>query len=104
MATRTYDAGDLATAQRIQCLRSQGGMSVAEIEQILRVDPPPNAPADDDRTIGPKLRRLRLAAGRTWKKLAAELGVGPSLLSSLERTSLGIDIPCCSASRLFTEQ
>ena len=95
--TRTYVANDLAMARRIQSMRSFKRMSVAEIEQALRDEPPahlPPAPPDaDEWTIGPKLRRLRLAVGITLKALAVEIGVEPSLLSSLERTSLGLDIP-----------
>ncbi|WP_027132930.1 MerR family transcriptional regulator [Geminicoccus roseus] len=94
--TRIYAEADVETARGIQRMRTVQGMKIAEIKAALAGSgdkAAPGVPAAPDAGIGPKLRVLRQSRNLKIAEVARELGIKPSLLASLERTSLGLDIP-----------
>ena len=94
---RLYGDADLSRIRDIRRLRSVQGLSLAAIRALLSAPPgqdkdassrtqgPPGR-ADD---IGSKLRALRKLAGKSLRQVSAETGLAASLISTLERTSLG---------------
>lgn len=45
-----------------------------------------------DLQVGRKLRSLRHAGGKTLEQVAGDVGIAPSVLSTLERTSQGVSV------------
>jgi DNA-binding transcriptional MerR regulator/mannose-6-phosphate isomerase-like protein (cupin superfamily) len=97
---RTYRQSDVETAIAIKRMRSLHGMKIAEIKAALTTQSasPANAEVETSEReipseVGANLRKLRLARRLTIKKVAEIVGVDPSLLASIERTSLGINMP-----------
>lgn len=94
---RQYSRDDVMLAKRIAWYRAERGLNPAAIREALEAEqeddnrPPPQhqqdglPPAD----IGGRLRALRRAAGQTLDQVAECLGVSPSVISTLERTSQG---------------
>jgi DNA-binding transcriptional MerR regulator/mannose-6-phosphate isomerase-like protein (cupin superfamily) len=97
---RTYRQSDLELAIAIKRMRTLDGMKISEIKAALEAQPPAPADASGEAEeaesaseVGTHLRRLRQARRMTIKAVAELVGIDPSVLASVERTSLGIDIP-----------
>ncbi|MFT4116050.1 MerR family transcriptional regulator [Bradyrhizobium sp.] len=97
---RTYRQSDVETAIAIKRMRSLHGMKISEIKAALSAQSASPAGAETEAgereipsEVGANLRKLRLARRLTIKKVAEIVGVDPSLLASIERTSLGINMP-----------
>lgn len=91
---RQYSAADIVRAKRIVWYRSERGLNPAAIREALAAergsDCEPDARVSSARTeIGRKLRAMRRTAGQTLDDVARAVGVAPSAISTLERTSLG---------------
>lgn len=95
--TRIYSEADVEVARSIQRMRTVQGLKIADIKARLKSGPEPALPPDQtdqaDSSIGPTLRDLRRARNLKITEVAKSLGIAASLLASLERTSLGLDIP-----------
>ncbi|PDT83717.1 MerR family transcriptional regulator [Sinorhizobium sp. BJ1] len=97
---RQYTETDLARLQRISWFRAERGLNPAAIREALEAesaanDEPGNAAAPEgniDLQVGRKLRSLRHAAGKTLEQVAGDVGIAPSVLSTLERTSQGVSV------------
>ncbi|MCX8995500.1 MerR family transcriptional regulator [Rhizobiaceae bacterium BDR2-2] len=95
---RQYNAEQLARLKHIAWLRTDRGLNPAAIRETLEIEEEPDAsasaPASEDPfvEIGPRLRSLRHAAGKTLEAVASDLGIATSKLSTFERTSHGFSI------------
>ncbi|ASY59920.1 MULTISPECIES: MerR family transcriptional regulator [Sinorhizobium] len=97
---RQYTEADLARLKRISWFRAERGLNPAAIREALEAEgaandharPGPSAEANADLQVGRKLRSLRHAAGKTLEQVAGDVGIAPSVLSTLERTSQGVSI------------
>lgn len=86
---RRYAKEDLERARRVAWMRGEGGLTPRAIRAALAA--PADEPAPDTaEELGRRLRALRHAARLTLEKVASEVGVAPSALSTLERTSRGV--------------
>ena len=97
---RTYGQADVETAIAIKRMRSLQGMKIPEIKAALAAQNPAGiatvgeaAEKEPASEVGNNLRKLRQARRLTIKKVAELIEVDPSLLASVERTSLGVDMP-----------
>lgn len=96
---RAYRQADVETAVAIKRMRTVQGMKISEIKKALETLPRDDADdqsadePDQQSEFGAELRRLRLERKLTIKAVAEELDADPSVLASIERTSLGVDIP-----------
>ncbi len=94
--TRVYSEADVEVARSIQRMRTVQGMKIAEIKAALKgahTNGEDRTKNGQDSGIGPMLRELRCARNLKIAEVAEALDIAPSLLASLERTSLGLDIP-----------
>jgi DNA-binding transcriptional MerR regulator/quercetin dioxygenase-like cupin family protein len=94
--TRYYSESDVETALRIKRMRAVNRMSISAIREAIDNGTPAvklEEQGTDAPQIGSSLRALRLAKRLKIKDAAASVGIDPSTLASLERTSMGIDIP-----------
>jgi transcriptional regulator with XRE-family HTH domain len=94
--TRHYSEADVEIALRIKRMRSVSRMSIPAIRDALDngiLTVKVGEHNADVPQIGPSLRALRLGKRLRIKEAAAAVGIDPSTLASLERTSMGIDIP-----------
>ncbi|WP_042775100.1 MerR family transcriptional regulator [Sinorhizobium fredii] len=97
---RQYTEADLARLKRISWFRAERGLNPAAIREALEAEGAANdesgpaAPpeANADLQVGRKLRSLRHAGGKTLEQVAGDVGIAPSVLSTLERTSQGVSI------------
>lgn len=94
---RMYSEDDFARVHHIVRLRSVQGLNLAAIKSSL--DDPGREPGDAAREempssrLGFELRRLRQEKKLTISALADKVGVSPSIISTLERTSRGASVP-----------
>lgn len=95
---RMYTEEHLEQVRDIQRLRVVQGLSLAAIRSIrarqsgLTKNESIPAPATENSPnagIGPQLRELRKKKGLSLRELAAKTGLAASLISTLERTSMG---------------
>ena len=97
---RQYTVADLARLKRISWFRAERGLNPAAIREALEAESAANdehwgAPSTEgnaDLQVGRKLRSLRHAAGQTLEQVAGDVGIAPSVLSTLERTSQGVSV------------
>lgn len=95
---RQYTAEQIARLKHIAWLRTDRGLNPAAIRETLEgaEEPAPAAATavseDMLPEIGPRLRALRHAAGKTLETVAGDLGMAVSKLSTFERTSNGVSI------------
>ena len=95
---RQYSERDIAQLKRVSWFRAERGLNPAAIREALEAEGggPDNASASADggviSQVGRKLRSLRHAAGKTLEQVAGEIGIAPSVLSTLERTSQGVSV------------
>ncbi|WP_425665699.1 MerR family transcriptional regulator [Sinorhizobium fredii] len=97
---RQYTEADLARLKRISWFRVERGLNPAAIREALEAEGAANdesgpaAPPEGnaDLQVGRKLRSLRHAGGKTLEQVAGDVGIAPSVLSTLERTSQGVSI------------
>jgi DNA-binding transcriptional MerR regulator/uncharacterized cupin superfamily protein len=90
---RHFEQHHVAEALSIQRLRKVQGLNIAAVKSTL---PAPNLapePVNTGSTVGDQLRRRRLQAKLTLRELSRQTGIGKSVLASIERTSLGVNIP-----------
>ncbi|MCA8880975.1 MAG: MerR family transcriptional regulator [Rhodobacteraceae bacterium] len=91
---RRYRDAEVRRAKRISWYRTERGLNPAAIRAALQAEaagedtPPQRQPAVTE--IGRKLRALRRASGQTLEQVAEAVGLTPSVLSTLERTSQGV--------------
>jgi len=97
---RAYRQSDVELAIAIKRMRTLEGMKIPEIKAALAAQPyvPSERLADPIETettseVGAQLRRLRQERRLTIRSVAKLVDIEPSVLASVERTSLGIDIP-----------
>ncbi len=98
---RVYRQADLETAIAIKRMRTVEGMKIPEIKAALAAQPvvSPELAAEREENeiasseVGAHLRKLRQARRLTIKSVAEAVGMDPSVLASVERTSLGMDMP-----------
>lgn len=97
---RTYRQADVETAIAIKRMRTLRGMKIPEIKAALAAqnlmgtetlgeEVEKEIPSE----VGTNLRKLRQSRRLTIRKVAEIVDVDPSLLASVERTSLGVDMP-----------
>lgn len=86
---RRYAEADLDRARRVARMRDEGGLAPKAIRAALD-GPVEDATPEPPDALGRRLRSLRRSAGLTLDKVAAEVGIAPSALSTLERTSRGV--------------
>jgi DNA-binding transcriptional MerR regulator/mannose-6-phosphate isomerase-like protein (cupin superfamily) len=95
---RVYRAADLKRAHRIATMRSDRGLALSEIRQILTAERSGaragrhRARANAADSVGERVRRLRLARRLSLRQLADAVGVSVSVLSTFERTSRGVGV------------
>lgn len=92
---RQYSESDLARLKRISWFRAERGLNPAAIREALEAETGDEGGAIDSAMaspVGRKLRSLRHAAGKTLEQVAGEIGIAPSVLSTLERTSQGVSV------------
>lgn len=97
---RTYRQADVETAIAIKRMRTLQGMKIPEIKAALASQSSAGAEAVGEEVekeapseVGSNLRKLRQERRLTIRKVAEIVDVDPSLLASVERTSLGVDMP-----------
>ncbi|HEY0219147.1 MAG TPA: MerR family transcriptional regulator [Afipia sp.] len=96
---RAYTQSDIETAIAIKRMRSIDGMRIPEIKAALANQQSQGVgiyePSGRDLSseVGSNLRQLRQARRLTIKRVAEMVDVDPSRLASIERTSLGMDMP-----------
>jgi DNA-binding transcriptional MerR regulator/mannose-6-phosphate isomerase-like protein (cupin superfamily) len=97
---RAYSHSDVETAIAIKRMRAVEGMKIAEIKQALANQEPSSTDTvanEGDKepasVVGENLRRLRQARRLTIRSVAELVDTDPSVLASIERTSLGINMP-----------
>jgi transcriptional regulator with XRE-family HTH domain len=94
---RTYTADQVEKAREIARLRSTGGLSLSEIKTMLVVGERGAASSKaaiggEWLSAGQQIRRMRLRRGLSIQKLADELKVSASTISTFERTSKGAGV------------
>lgn len=89
---RLYKHADVETAVSIKRMRSRKKMPIAEIATSLPV-PRSAEPATGIDGIGSLLREMRIARRLTLREVASAIGLTANQLASIERTSLGLDVP-----------
>ena len=92
---RTYTADHINTAREIARLRSTGGLSLSEIKAVLVAAERGGGDAHTGQewlSAGQQIRRMRLKRGISIQKLADELKVSASTISTFERTSKGVGV------------
>ncbi|MFP3543347.1 MerR family transcriptional regulator [Rhizobium sp. SIMBA_035] len=89
---RQYSADDVARLKKISWYRVERGLNPAAIREALESEEPSgdNGETGGASDIGRRLRSLRHAAGKTLDRVAGEMGITSSTLSTLERTSQGV--------------
>lgn len=97
---RRYRQSDIERAVSIKRMRMIDGMKIPQIRAALaaRRKSKQNGEAlskDEEARpeVGAYLRRLRLGRKMTIRAVADAVGIEPSMLASIERTWLGMDIP-----------
>jgi DNA-binding transcriptional MerR regulator/mannose-6-phosphate isomerase-like protein (cupin superfamily) len=97
---RIFEEKHVQQVQTIQRLRKVQGLSIAAVKSaIANTTAPagttPSQPmsSNGEGTVGHKLRQFRLNAKLTLRELSDATGLSPSVLASIERTSLGVGIP-----------
>ncbi len=95
---RLFDEGHVTRAQTIQRLRKVQGLSIAAVRSTLSASTPlgqtsPQTPSGTENTVGQRLRQMRLNARLTLREVSRATELAPSVLASIERTSLGFGIP-----------
>lgn len=96
---RIYSEEHLETVRDIQRLRVVQGLSLTAIRSVLakktglKSSPSTTLPTFRETTpgsdIGPRLRALRKKKNLSLRELSAQTGLAASLISTLERTSMG---------------
>lgn len=96
---RMFEERHVQEVQAIQRLRKVQGLSIAAVKSTMANIGPPStiassqaSPANGEGTVGHKLRQFRLNARLTLRELSDATGLSPSVLASIERTSLGVGI------------
>jgi transcriptional regulator with XRE-family HTH domain len=69
-------------------MRLDRGLALSEIRQILAT----KSAKGEARTVGARVRRLRLARRLSIRELADAVGVSASVISTFERTSRGVGV------------
>lgn len=100
---RIYNQDHVKQATDIKRLRTLQGLSIAAIKAALPGDDASghanpvtsgNEPdANSTNSVGARLRSLRQARKLTIREVANQTGIPQSVLASIERTSLGVQIP-----------
>lgn len=100
---RIYNEAHVKQAADIKRMRTLQGLSLTAIKAALlddsstaRTDGAGGDTAEEIRpeySIGARLRNLRRTARLTIREVAQKTGVNPTVLASIERTSLGVHIP-----------
>lgn len=98
---RIYNESHVKQASDIKRLRTIQGLSLTAIkaalldsdtaETVAAGEPPPDVRSDN--SIGGRLRSLRRSGRLTIREVAQKTGINPTVLASIERTSLGVQIP-----------
>lgn len=82
---RLYTLADIVRLQQIRDLVRGRGVNVAGVREILDLDEA-EPPAPSGAGVGERLRSLRTERGMSVRQLAAETGLSPSSISSMERS------------------
>ncbi|MCO5145390.1 MAG: MerR family transcriptional regulator [Aquamicrobium sp.] len=89
---RLYKHADVETAVSIKRMRSRKKMPIAQIATSLPA--PGNVePVSGIDGIGRLLREMRTARRLTQREVASAIGLTANQLASIERTSIGLDVP-----------
>jgi DNA-binding transcriptional MerR regulator/quercetin dioxygenase-like cupin family protein len=93
---RSYTSDQLDKAREIARLRNKGGLSLSEIKSRFSngigngTDPHAEGVSDELLPAGAQIRRMRLERQLSIQKLAENLSVSASTISTFERTSQGV--------------
>jgi transcriptional regulator with XRE-family HTH domain len=110
---RIYNEGHVKQVADIKRLRTLQGLSITAIKaalpdgttpggiEAIGADPENASPEGNGNSIGSRLRALRRAGNYTIREAAEAAGIAPSVLASIERTSLGVQIPEAKALATF---
>ena len=91
---RYFEQRHVAEVHNVQRLRKVQGLSIAAVKSAIPAVAPATEPrVENGNTVGDHLRRLRLHAKLTLRELSDRTGIDQSTLASIERTSLGVNIP-----------
>ncbi len=90
---RYFEQRHVAEVNTIQRLRKVQGLSITAVKSAIPAPAVMPEPNETRNTVGEHLRRLRLAAKLTLRELSSRTGIEQSVLASIERTSLGVNIP-----------
>lgn len=90
---RYFEQRHVTEAANIQRLRKVQGLSITAVKSTIPAPEYAAKPANVGNTVGDNLRKLRLQAKLTLRELSHRTGIDQSVLASIERTSLGVNIP-----------
>lgn len=90
---RYFEENHVVLANNIQRLRKVQGLSIAAVKSAIPSQEAKPSPVENQNTVGERLRKLRLGAKLTLRELSRRTGINHSVLASIERTSLGTNIP-----------
>jgi len=90
---RFFEEHHVAAANNIHRLRKVQGLSIAAVKSAIPPQAVKPSPLENQNTVGEHLRKLRMGAKLTLRDLSRRTGIEQSILASIERTSLGTNIP-----------
>lgn len=91
---RYFEQRHVSEVQDVQRLRKVQGLSIAAVKSAIPAQSPvAERRVENGNTVGEHLRTLRLNAKLTLREVSKRTGIDQSILSSIERTSLGVSIP-----------
>lgn len=90
---RYFEERHVEEASAIHRLRKVQGLSIAAVKSAISPQGNAAATSNHQNTVGEHLRNLRLAAKMTLRELSSRTGIDRAVLASIERTSLGTNIP-----------
>lgn len=90
---RYFEERHVAEANNILRLRKVQGLSIAAVKSTMPAHKIAPETIENNNTVGEHLRRLRLSAKLTLRELSLRTGIEQPVLASIERTSLGVNIP-----------
>lgn len=94
---RYFEQHHVDEAKNVLRLRKVQGLSITAVkstvpQQTIATAQGKSAPAERPNTVGDHLRSMRLAKKLTLRELSRRTGIEQSVLASIERTSLGVNI------------
>jgi len=89
---RLYSREDVTLLKRASFLRKVRGMNASAIVQTLKREGVVQSAHAPDRSLGSRLRQLRLSRGASLARVAKAVGVSVGFLSALERSQMSASV------------